>query len=624
MADKPVTREEKYFAYLTGDYKGELPKPITRKEKYLYELCLKGIGGEISPEEIKNAVNEYLENNPVKPGATAEQAQQIEQNKTDISSLKVETSSLKEDLVDDLNEDGTYIYKKNKVNSEYSSVRGRYEINVPAKEGNNTIYCSDMGNETLTTYLLNSDKSAIAQKIVTFSNGLASFTGVSNTAYIRVFGNNITSSSVGYSNVKTRDSVRKTLTEHSNAIDTNASAITTTDKRVDVLDYYYENGVEGDGSFNYIIGEYSAEYNSSRKMYQIFIPIENENTIYLYCSDISNGTYNGMFIYSDDEKTQAVATVDVTFTNGYSTISVNNKHKWVRLITGNIKESSVCYKLEKKTAIRKEINDLKVKTVTTNVDRYLFVSDIHFGFSGDYSPNTHVSQLFDAIRTENEIKKLKAVFIVGDLISNTESYNFKSYAKKFVNSIKEMGIKVFVLHGNHDCWSPDDFREQFENSMDFVVNTPNLRYECVNTWGTDYYTGDLNLITADMKDVDENVAQYMLSTRDSKPTIVVSHYPTSKTNFMSLLTDDVICLFGGHVHSPKVSDFNGKTLYLDGSISTIGDGTQYRTFRILECSGGNITTYVVAPKLEMFNQTERVVDEAVLLYTKSCDVYDIN
>ena len=88
MVDKPVTREEKYLAYLTGDYKGELPKPITRKEKYLYELCLKGIGGEISPEEIKAAVNEYLEKNPVKPGATTEQAQQIEQSKTDIALLK--------------------------------------------------------------------------------------------------------------------------------------------------------------------------------------------------------------------------------------------------------------------------------------------------------------------------------------------------------------------------------------------------------------------------------------------------------------------------------------------------------------------------------------------------------
>ena len=106
MADKPVTREEKYLAYLTGDYTGGLPKPITRKERYLYELCLKGIGGEISPEEIKAAVNEYLEKNPVKPGATTEQAQQIEQNKTDVASLKEETNSLKEDidgLVSDVN-----------------------------------------------------------------------------------------------------------------------------------------------------------------------------------------------------------------------------------------------------------------------------------------------------------------------------------------------------------------------------------------------------------------------------------------------------------------------------------------------------------------------------------------
>lgn len=115
MADKPVTREEKYLAYLTGDYKGELPKPITRKEKYLYELCLKGIGGEISPEEIKNAVNEYLEKNPVKPGATTEQAQQIEQNKTDVASLKEETGSLKEDL-------------SNKITKFYASNQGEAHI----------------------------------------------------------------------------------------------------------------------------------------------------------------------------------------------------------------------------------------------------------------------------------------------------------------------------------------------------------------------------------------------------------------------------------------------------------------------------------------------------------------
>lgn len=47
---------------------------------------------------IQRLVAEYFEKNPVKPGATTEQAQQIEQNKTDIASLKTETNSLKEDI----------------------------------------------------------------------------------------------------------------------------------------------------------------------------------------------------------------------------------------------------------------------------------------------------------------------------------------------------------------------------------------------------------------------------------------------------------------------------------------------------------------------------------------------
>ena len=49
---------------------------------------------------IQRLVTEYFEKNPVKPGATTEQAQQIEKNKTDIASLKTETSSLKEDIAE--------------------------------------------------------------------------------------------------------------------------------------------------------------------------------------------------------------------------------------------------------------------------------------------------------------------------------------------------------------------------------------------------------------------------------------------------------------------------------------------------------------------------------------------
>lgn len=52
----------------------------------------------VSDEKIQSAVTDYLKVNPVLPGATTEQAQQIEQNKTDVASLKEETGSLKEDL----------------------------------------------------------------------------------------------------------------------------------------------------------------------------------------------------------------------------------------------------------------------------------------------------------------------------------------------------------------------------------------------------------------------------------------------------------------------------------------------------------------------------------------------
>lgn len=143
MADKPVTREEKYLSYLTGDYTGELPKPITRKEKYLYELCLKGIGGEVSPEEIKSAVNEYLEKNPVKPGATTEQAQQIEQNKTDIASLKTETSSLKEDM-DDLATVGMNLFNPNGTRHLNSSINNFGDLIA----GEGIVYELPIGNGT--------------------------------------------------------------------------------------------------------------------------------------------------------------------------------------------------------------------------------------------------------------------------------------------------------------------------------------------------------------------------------------------------------------------------------------------------------------------------------------------
>lgn len=62
-----VTRKEKYYQYLaTGT--GVIPDPVTREEQYLYYLCKNGgTGGEVTPEQIQQAVDNYLEDNPVEP-----------------------------------------------------------------------------------------------------------------------------------------------------------------------------------------------------------------------------------------------------------------------------------------------------------------------------------------------------------------------------------------------------------------------------------------------------------------------------------------------------------------------------------------------------------------------------
>ncbi len=62
-----VTRKEKYYQYLaTGT--GVIPDPVTREEQYLYYLCKNGgTGGGVTPEQIQQAVDNYLEENPVEP-----------------------------------------------------------------------------------------------------------------------------------------------------------------------------------------------------------------------------------------------------------------------------------------------------------------------------------------------------------------------------------------------------------------------------------------------------------------------------------------------------------------------------------------------------------------------------
>ena len=95
MAIEPVTREERFLA-AAGGQSVTPPTPITRKEQLLQGIIDAVKSGGATPDVIEGAVNDYLNANPVQPGATTEQAAQIEQNKTDIADLQTEVDELKE------------------------------------------------------------------------------------------------------------------------------------------------------------------------------------------------------------------------------------------------------------------------------------------------------------------------------------------------------------------------------------------------------------------------------------------------------------------------------------------------------------------------------------------------
>lgn len=68
---------------------------VLELQKEVDEIKKNGTGG-VSEEQIKNAVNEYLDENPVASGATEEQAAQIEQNKSKIEQIQEDVKNKEE------------------------------------------------------------------------------------------------------------------------------------------------------------------------------------------------------------------------------------------------------------------------------------------------------------------------------------------------------------------------------------------------------------------------------------------------------------------------------------------------------------------------------------------------
>lgn len=218
----PITRKDQYLSYLTGNTDYYPIDPITREEKYLFYLCENGGigGGSVTPEQIQAAVDAYLTENPVS-GMTEEQEQQLNQNTTELTDIRVgadgktypnagdavreQISSLKEDLGDItvrkkssnlFNPDG--ITDGFTINSSGAPVAnaGYSTTTFLECDGGKDLYCTTASTETsprvnalfagILFYDLN--KNVIADS---YASWKAVATSPSNAKYFRISINNI-------------------------------------------------------------------------------------------------------------------------------------------------------------------------------------------------------------------------------------------------------------------------------------------------------------------------------------------------------------------------------------------------------------------------------------------------
>ena len=151
------------------------------------------------------------------------------------------------------------------------------------------------------------------------------------------------------------------------------------------------------------------------------------------------------------------------------------------------------------------------------------LGDTHFGARGD-SLDFHkyfqkfYDEVFFPYLIENDIK---VVFQMGDLFDRRKFINFNSLylaRKYFFNKLKEHGIQLYALVGNHDV--------AYKNTLE--VNSPGLllnEYENIITY-ENFRTLDFDGVQVDVVPwiCDDNVDEIFTQMKDSKAQICFGHF----------------------------------------------------------------------------------------------------
>lgn len=242
--------------------------------------------------------------------------------------------------------------------------------------------------------------------------------------------------------------------------------------------------------------------------------------------------------------------------------------------------------------------------------RVLIISDIHYYPKNNllgYDMDERMQLVVDQIMKEYNGRGLDAVLILGDL--STDDYNASAashteyYRQAYERYLKELPVPVYVLPGNHDSFSNDQWLATFGYSRQFSVAVGDMLFLMLDTFGNSAGNGEK--LPVDLDWVRSEIAKY-----PGYRVVICSHY-FSDADIAALQeiagqNSRVLALFHGHTHQYEVIPGaayvinDGAVAYtaftdVSGTVWNFGylDLRSLWGYQILEWSGDAAVTYRV-------------------------------
>jgi len=264
----------------------------------------------------------------------------------------------------------------------------------------------------------------------------------------------------------------------------------------------------------------------------------------------------------------------------------------------------------------------------------LFIGDLHFGSKRFMKQNflKFIDYLNGGFQSNREYKKIKYLFLVGDVITGIGNYpnqekdlEIIDLEEQFLGLAELLGkirkdIKIIISSGNHDCvrlMEPQPFLDEkyawplYE--MENVIITPNPCYVNIGTkkdfpgftvltyhgFSYPYYANNIpSLIQKKAMNCPEEIMKYLLKNRHLAPTHASTQYfPLEKDGLLIREIPDIFV--SAHTHKCGVTYYNNILVI---SISCWEEMTPYQE------KFGNVPDHCKVPMFNLKTRKIKILD----------------